>query len=119
MSFKVTIVGGEALSGRLKYLGVSLKGVSKEAVQKTAAETINEAKDNCPVDTGRLRSSIRLLSYDESVPAAVVGTNVEYAEYVEYGTSKQSAQPFMRPAADRAKQLLQEFARDGARDATR
>ena len=33
---------------------------------------------------------------------AEVGTNVEYALYVEFGTSKQSAQPFMRPALDKA-----------------
>lgn len=29
----------------------------------------------------------------------VVGTNVEYAAYVEFGTSKMSAQPYLRPAA--------------------
>ncbi|MCK5601957.1 HK97 gp10 family phage protein [Candidatus Pacearchaeota archaeon] len=29
---------------------------------------------------------------------AVVGTNVEYAPYVELGTSKTSAKPFLRPA---------------------
>ena len=27
---------------------------------------------------------------------------MEYAPYVEFGTSKQSAQPFMRPALDKA-----------------
>jgi hypothetical protein len=29
----------------------------------------------------------------------VVGTNVEYAVYVEFGTSKMAAQPYLRPAA--------------------
>lgn len=28
-----------------------------------------------------------------------VGTNVEYAPYVEFGTYKMAAQPYMRPAA--------------------
>lgn len=32
----------------------------------------------------------------------VVGTNVEYSVYVEYGTSSQQAQPYMRPALERA-----------------
>jgi hypothetical protein len=31
----------------------------------------------------------------------VVGTNVEYAVYVEFGTSKMEAQPYLRPAAER------------------
>ena len=29
----------------------------------------------------------------------VVGTNVEYAAFVEFGTSKMKAQPYLRPAA--------------------
>ena len=28
----------------------------------------------------------------------IVGTDVEYAVYVEYGTSRMAAQPYMRPA---------------------
>jgi HK97 gp10 family phage protein len=30
----------------------------------------------------------------------VIGTNVEYAPYVEPGTHKQKAQPYLRPAAE-------------------
>lgn len=54
------------------------------------------AKQKCPVDTGRLRNSITHVT-DES--AAYIGTNVEYAPYVELGTSRQKPQPFLRPAA--------------------
>ena len=54
------------------------------------------AKMKCPVDTGRLRNSITHTSDGKS---AYVGTNVEYAPYVEYGTVKTTAQPFLKPAA--------------------
>ena len=40
------------------------------------------AKDNCPVDTGRLRNSISNKTVGDTV---YIGTNVEYAPYVEYG----------------------------------
>ena len=40
------------------------------------------AKENTPVDTGRLRNSISHATDDE---VAYVGTNVEYAPYVELG----------------------------------
>lgn len=56
------------------------------------------AKLECPVDTGRLRNSIT----HEVVPsekAVYIGTNVEYAPYVELGTSRQKAHPYLRPAA--------------------
>lgn len=55
------------------------------------------AKEECPVDTGRLRNSI---SHARDDNAAYIGTNVEYAPYVELGTSRQKAQPYLRPAAE-------------------
>lgn len=56
------------------------------------------AKELAPVDTGRLRNSITH-AVEESEKAAYIGTNVEYAPYVELGTSRQKAQPYLRPAA--------------------
>ncbi len=61
-----------------------------------AAETY--AKRACPVDTGRLRNSVTHLARPAE-KAVYVGTNVEYAPYVELGTSRTKAQPFLRPAA--------------------
>lgn len=40
------------------------------------------AKDDCPVDTGRLRNSISNKVDGKDV---YIGTNVEYAPYVEFG----------------------------------
>lgn len=54
------------------------------------------AKRLCPVDTGRLRNSITHVSDGES---AYIGTNVEYASFVELGTSKMHARPYLKPAA--------------------
>ena len=60
-----------------------------EAVAKTL-ETIGlvaerYAKEMCPTDTSRLKNSISHQVDDETV---YVGTNVEYAPYVEFGTGK-------------------------------
>ena len=43
------------------------------------------AKKLCPVDTGNLRNSISH-TVDTEEPAAYIGTNSEYAPYVEFGT---------------------------------
>lgn len=72
-----------------------------EVQLRTALEEIGlvaegYAKRLCPVDTGRLRNSITHTTDGE---AAYIGTNVEYAPYVEMGTSRTRAQPFLRPAA--------------------
>ena len=54
------------------------------------------AKRECPVDTGRLRNSISHTYDDDS---AYIGTNVEYAAFVELGTSRMKPRPYLKPAA--------------------
>lgn len=53
------------------------------------------AYDLCPVDTGELIDSIDGFTDGESVE---VYADADYAQYVEYGTSKMEAQPYFRPA---------------------
>ena len=53
------------------------------------------AYDLCPIDTGELISSINGFTDGESVE---VYADADYAQYVEYGTSKMEAQPYFRPA---------------------
>ena len=70
---------------------------------KLALDLIGEAaeahaKENCPVDTGRLRNSI---SHQTAEDAAYVGTNVEYALWVEIKdvSHKTGQAHFLRDAA--------------------
>ena len=49
------------------------------------------------VDTGRMRSSITKELLDQGFTGEV-SANTDYVEAVEFGTSKQSAQPFLGPA---------------------
>lgn len=53
----------------------------------------------CPVDTGRLRASIthEVEGVGRGIQMAI-GTNVEYAPYVEDGMARQTAQPFIKPS---------------------
>lgn len=53
------------------------------------------AKQNAPVDTGRLRASI---SNDLRPLSSTVQTNTNYAVYVHEGTRYMSARPFMKDA---------------------
>lgn len=77
-----------------------------EAIDKAVASALEEmglacegyAKLACPVDTGRLRSSITHMT-KPSDNAVYVGTNVEYGPCVELGTVHMEARPFLKPAA--------------------
>lgn len=68
----------------------------KKGLEMVGLQGEKHAKALCPVDTGNLRNSITHTTDEDS---AYIGTNVEYAPYVEFGTSRQKAQPYLRPAA--------------------
>lgn len=56
------------------------------------------AKRETPVDTGRLRNSItNAVDADDS--AVYIGSNVEYAPYIELGTRSSKAHNMLRRAA--------------------
>lgn len=63
-------------------------------VKKYALLIDGTAKSLCAVDTGRLRSSIHV-EYFLNDLAAMIGTNVEYAVYVEFGTHLMAGRPFL------------------------
>lgn len=81
---------GQAVDGIDSAIGAALEEIGLLAE--------NYAAEKCPVDTGNLRGSITY-EVDAGDNAVYIGTNVEYAPYVELGTSRQKAQPFLRPAA--------------------
>lgn len=90
-----------------------LERANRRGLKAVAMSLEGYAKSGTPVDTGRLKGSINHRTTEDS---AIVGTNVEYSEYVEYGTSRQKAQPFMRPALydndDRMKSLYSKFIKE-------
>lgn len=78
-----------------------------------AAETyakLNLEKEPRRVDTGRLRNSI---AHTHDTDKAYIGTNVEYAPYVHFGTVKMAANEFLKNAvmenAQEYKQILQAY----------
>lgn len=81
------------------------KDVSK-LIKNTLHNIERDAKKECPYDTGRLRGSITTNII--STYSGEVGTNVEYAEYVEYGTRYQSAQPYFEPAVEKNEEKFNE-----------
>jgi HK97 gp10 family phage protein len=90
-------INGDAL----RELFESPSGEVAKDLQRRALQVDRAAKRNCPVDTGRLRSSItNEIGTDAQGLVATIGTNVEYAPYVELGTSKMAAQPFLLPALE-------------------
>ena len=104
MAFEFSNERGEAMNiGGLRLIDNSdvIKNTLPEqieiALEAVGLQAEGYAKLKCPVDTSRLRNSITHATVKRE-KAVYIGTNVEYAPYVEMGTVKQKAQPYLAPA---------------------
>jgi len=89
----MSVQGVDELLARLARGKVIGEHAATETRDALAEDVRDLAQSFAPVDTGRLQGSI-------NAEGGTVATDVEYAAFVEYGTSDTPAQPFMRPAAD-------------------
>ncbi len=74
----------EVTSHRIEVIQAKNEAVEK-ALNVIGLVAERYAKELCPVDTSRLKNSI---SHEVDENTVYVGTNVEYAPYVEFGTGK-------------------------------
>ena len=110
-----------------------LKEAKKRALKRIGMQAESFAKKLCPVDTGGLRNSINHKVQKDEV---YIGTNKEYAAYVELGTGKyydggrktpwayqdakgdwhmthgQRARPYLKPAAANHTQTYKNIVED-------
>lgn len=90
------IAGMSKLKAQLEAVGLAF---TVDDLAEGALVIAVEAENNCPVDTGYLRSTVFVTKNGDDVE---VGFEAPYASYVEFGTYKMAAQPFLRPALDNA-----------------
>lgn len=68
---------------------------TKSVLNEIGKMVAEEAKEIVPVDTGALKGSI---THEVTNDSVTVGSPLDYSVYVELGTSKMAAQPYIRPA---------------------
>lgn len=89
----------KVLFNHLPRIKAAMPGAIAQTVSEAAHKCETYAKDVTPVDTGALRASIQAKKLAET--EWEIAPNTEYAIYVEFGTRKMAAQPYMRPAAEK------------------
>ena len=111
----IIITGGAAVAAALKSKDLSIKLLLPGAIKEAAFFIEGEVKQSIAghraetrsVDTGRFLSSVR--ANIKSAYEAEVLTEVEYAKYLEYGTSKVLPRPHFRNTAARNEKKVQGF----------
>lgn len=106
-AFTLEITGLREMADKVKRLSESLDDPDKLSPMFLAGAQVirDRAKAIAPRRTGLLADNIFAGKRRTKAPSAVVGIRrkkVPYCWFVEYGTPKMAAQPFMRPAAQGA-----------------
>lgn len=104
--FKVE--GLDSWSKWVDSIPIKVEKKVEKHVATTAYKIEANAKRLVPVDTGHLRRSIQteLDKVLNKSYTAVVGTNIEYAPYIEFGTIQRHPKPYLIPSLDKYKQAF-------------
>lgn len=98
----------------LQRLGELLEIEVEKALQTLSEETVKDAQQRAPVRTGFLRDNI---SGQVTGPNLVVTSAAPYSIFVEAGTRRMAARPFLTPAVEQAKVKLPELLQEAFRQA--
>lgn len=132
-SLGLTIEGNKNVEKALNALAPTIaKKVLRKAMRQALQPTKRAVQDEAPVESGFTRKSVKLRAFKGSRKRirmiVTIGEGfylgkTYYAAFVEYGTSKMAANPFMRRAFDRTKDTAKKTAMililDGALEAAK
>ncbi|MGH3933642.1 MAG: HK97-gp10 family putative phage morphogenesis protein [Pseudonocardiaceae bacterium] len=95
MAVHMRLTGDKALARKMRKLQAEAVPVCTDAIKEWADDVASGAKTSVPVDTTKLQRKIKKRVRATS---GEVIADTSYAQYVELGTSRQEAQPFLYPA---------------------
>lgn len=87
------------VSNRFPQLPAQIKAAAVNEVKRSTLEIEAKAKERAAVKTGTLRRSIHSV-FENGGLRGLVGPSVLYGKFVEFGTRRMGARPYLRPAAE-------------------
>jgi len=103
---EIKIEGLGEIQDVLKRFPAEIKTAVQRVLEYETVQIAERARQLAPVRTGALRASIYTVTRD--FLSVALGAAVYYAGFVEYGTRKMAARPYLRPAIEEKRQELLE-----------
>jgi HK97 gp10 family phage protein len=105
----IQLEGMTELVRQLERLGAKAEQVKKDALQAGAEIIQKAASEKAPKDTGKLAKNIVISDINED-GTVDIGPDPDrfYGRFLEFGTSKMAARPFLQPAFEENKDQVQQ-----------
>ena len=102
------VIGVDRFRSDLAEAMKTNRDVLNSGMRQMIEAMADQIKANCPTKTGALKNSIHVAEgknrHGPSQEVVIGNDSVDYAMHVEYGTSREPAHPFVRPAVEMLRQ---------------
>lgn len=110
----IKLEGVDEILNKLQQIGTNVSKLENKALKNAADPVLEDAKANAPVKTGKLKKGLKIsgIKTKDGIKYVLVGVNksdnsdIFYGKFVEFGTSKMSARPFLGPAYEKNKKEI-------------
>lgn len=113
----IELEGVDEILNKLQQIGNNISRLENKALKNAAQPVLDDAKSSNSFNdrSGNLRKGLKIsnIKNKEGVKYVLVGVDksdnskIYYGKFLEFGTSKMSARPFMQPAYEKNKDNIQ------------
>lgn len=114
---EIELTGVDEILNRLQQMCENVGRLENKALKNAAEPVLQDAKSNVPIRTGKLKEGLKIgkIKNKDGVKYILVGVDrggnseIFYGKFIEFGTSKRAAHPFLQPAYEKNKNSIKEI----------
>lgn len=114
----IELTGVDEILNKLQQIGINISRLENKALKNAAEPVLEDAKATNAFNdkSGKLRKGLKIsnIKNKEGMKYVLVGVDksdnskIFYGKFLEFGTSKMSARPFLQPAYEKNKDNIQQ-----------
>jgi HK97 gp10 family phage protein len=114
----IELTGVDEILNKLQQIGINISRLENKALKNAAEPVLEDAKSTNAFNdkSGKLRKGLKIsnIKNKEGMKYVLVGVDksdnskIFYGKFLEFGTSKISARPFLQPAYEKNKDNIQQ-----------
>lgn len=114
----IELIGVDEILNKLQQIGTNISRLENKALKNAAEPVLEDARATNAFNdkSGKLRKGLKIsnIKKKEGVKYVLVGVDksdnskIFYGKFLEFGTSKMAARPFLQPAYEKNKDNIQQ-----------